>query len=213
MRIKSATVLLFILLSYAAFLSPVQALGQDSNTKPQTITLMARTKTNNYDNYTKAAFSFRYGINGDDAVKITRNDWDLRKRFRMPRCLRRGSLLYGNMNLNGDRDWFTVTLVTDDRSRIRDLGELGWYDDIKISILPACPEEDKSCTAVRFPSASSGKTVTDVNENVAKAVVGHMYLVRTKDRASDFYTLFRVEELKPSESCTISWKIVASPEE
>jgi hypothetical protein len=198
MRIKSATVLLFMLLSYAAFLSPVQTLGQDSNTKPQTITLVARTKTDNYDNYTKAAFSFRYGINGDDAVKITRNDWDL---------------LYGNISLNGDKDWFTVTLVTDDRSRIRELGELDWSYDIKIPILPACPEEDKSCAAVTFPSASSGKMLTDVNENVAKAIVGHMYLVHTKDRASDFYTLFRVEELKPSESCTISWKIVPSPEE
>lgn len=198
MKIKSATVLLLVLLSCPAFFSPEQALGQVSNAEPQTVTLMARKKTDDYDNYTKAAFSFKYGINGDEAAKITRNNWDL---------------LYGNINIDGDKDWFIVTLVNGDRSRIRDLGESDWSDGVTIPALPACPDDDDSCTVLRFPSYSSGKTITDENKNIAKALVGHMYLVHKKDRNSDFYALFRVDELKPNESCTISWKIVPAPEE
>lgn len=198
MMTKTASVLLLVLLSNAAALTRAKVLAQESNSKPQTVTLEARTITVDSDNYTKAAFSFKYGINGDEAVKTTGNGWDL---------------LYGNISLNGDKDWFTVALVGDDRSRIRDLGELDWSDDIKIPILPPCPEECEWCTAIRLPSASSEKVRTDVNENLAKAVVAHMYLVHTKDRSSDFYTLFRVEELRPSKRCTISWKMVPSPKE
>lgn len=52
-----------------------------------------------------------------------------------------------------------------------------------------------------------------------------MYVVHTHDRDSDlsdrttfdialdFYTLVRVEELKPNESCTITWKRIPSPKQ
>lgn len=137
--------------------------------EPGRITLLARAK---YQDYEKATFSFEHGIRDDPKLAITRNDWDL---------------LYGNSG-----DALDVTMVSDDRSRIKDLGPLNWSDDIVITELPAHP----------VPTREPGQP----------AVVGHMYLVHTRDRDSDFYALFRVEELKHSDSCTITWKLVPNPE-
>jgi hypothetical protein len=196
MRIRNTAVFMSLVLSFSTIVSVGQVLDQDSNTNLQTISLMAR-KTDNYDNYTKAAFNFRLGINGDDAVRNPRNEWDL---------------LYGNISLNGDKDWFTVAFGRGDRSRIKELGELTWTDHIEIPVLPACSEEG-DCTTVIFPSRLSKKSITDVNPNVVRAATGQMYLVHKKNRDADFYALFRVEALEPSETCTISWKLIPPPKE
>ena len=45
-----------------------------------------------------------------------------------------------------------------------------------------------------------------------KAIVGHMYVIHVVDRSSDFYALFRVEALERGDKCTISWRLVPSPE-
>ncbi len=44
------------------------------------------------------------------------------------------------------------------------------------------------------------------------AIVGHMYVVHTRDTETGLYALFRVEGLDPGKSVTISWKSVQSPE-
>lgn len=129
---------------------------------------------NDTDNYTRAAFSFKYGANGDDALKLTRNNWDI---------------LFGN---SPTPDAFDVTTVTDDRSRIQDLGEHDWSDEIAMPRLEAYEKP------TREPSV--------------RAVVGHMYLVHSKDRDTDHYTLFRVDHLLPGECVTITWKLLPSPE-
>jgi hypothetical protein len=49
------------------------------------------------------------------------------------------------------------------------------------------------------------------NEPDINAVVGHMYVVHTKDRETDLYFLFRVEALDPLKRVTISWKAVQRP--
>ena len=98
-------------------------------------------------------------------------------------------LLFGN---NPSSDTFDVTMVIDDCSRILDLGEFTWGNRLEIPLLPAHDQP------TREPSV--------------KAVVGHMYLVHTKDTETDLYALFRVEELEPGKSVTISWKIIPSPE-
>lgn len=147
--------------------------GQTSNDEPRFVTLQARRKTDVQDNYVDAAFSFEHGMNGKEAVRVTFNDWDL---------------LFGN---SPGIDTFDVTMVTDDCSRIKDLGELGWYDFFEIPVLPAHPEP------AREPSV--------------RAVVGHMYVVHTKDRETDMYALFRVEALESKTSVTISWKRVPPP--
>lgn len=149
-------------------------LSRELSGEPQTVTLLARKKVSGVDNYTRAVFSFKHGVNGDAALKVTRNDWDL---------------LFGNSPLP---DAFDVTMVTDDRSLIRDLGTLNWSDAFDVPALPAHLEP------TRAPSL--------------KAVVGHMYVVHTKDIDDDHYALFRVEALEPSESVTISWKLITSPE-
>jgi hypothetical protein len=149
--------------------------SQTVNDEPRFVTLQARRKTDVQDNYVVAAFSFEHGVNGKEALPVTRNDWDL---------------LFGN---SADADNFDVTMVTDDCSRIKDLGAFGWYDSFKVPVLPAHPEP------TREPSV--------------RAVVGHMYAVHTRDSETDIYALFRVEALEPRTSVTISWKRVPPPVE
>jgi len=98
-------------------------------------------------------------------------------------------ILFGN---SPSLDTFQVTMVVDDRSRIQDLGALNWGDSFQVPEVPAYP------VPTRDP---------DVN-----VIVGHMYVVHTKDTETDLYALFRVEALVPRTSVTISWKSVRSPE-
>jgi hypothetical protein len=142
--------------------------------QPRTVTLAARRIINGIDNYTVAAFSFEFGVNGDAALPLTRNDWDI---------------LFGN---SPDRDDFQVTMVVDDCSRILDMGALNWSDNFQVPAITAYP------VPTREPNVN--------------AIVGHMYVVHTKDSDSDLYALFRVEALEPLKSVTITWKGVQSPE-
>jgi len=205
-----AFLLVLVFLGCPAFLSPKQVLSENINTNPaRRITLLNRRKTENHDNYEKASVSFREGLAISDPLAAGRNDRDL---------------LYGALNLNGDRDWFTVAFGLRDRSRIQDLGSMDWSDDIVVPVLPILPcPRNGSCHRIQIPSSLSGKTILDVNPHLAKPMVGHMYLVHTHDRdlseprryaytLSDFYTLFRVEELRPNESCTITWKRIPAPQ-
>jgi len=94
--------------------------------EPKTATLFSRAKYKNIEDYGKSTFSFKYGVRSDDVGReVTRNHYDLQ---------------YGQINWNGDSDWFTVTSVTDDRSRIKDLGEMNWSDIVEIPLLPASIE-------------------------------------------------------------------------
>ena len=152
--------------------SPVFA--QTLNGEPQIVILLARRKVDDVDNYRQAAFSFKHGVNGDAAMKLTRNNWDL---------------LFGNSPLP---DAFDVTMVTDDCSRIKDLGALNWSDTFDVPALPA------HLKPTREPSV--------------KAIVGNIYVVHSKDTDDNHYALFRVESLEPGKSVTISWKLITSPE-
>jgi hypothetical protein len=147
--------------------------GVKVQSEPRTVTLPARRITNGVDNYVNAAFSFEFGMNGAEAVLVTRNDWDI---------------LFGN---RPDRDTLGVTMVVDDCSRIRDLGALNWSDAFQVPAIPAYP--------------------VPTNEPDVAALVGHMYVVHTKDTNTDLYFLFRVEALEPLKSVTISWKPVQRP--
>jgi len=172
---KLQPLLVSVVLVFAVLLlgAPVKS-AQNLFAKPQTVTLVARRQREGFDNYTRAAFSFKYGANGDSAQKIVRNNWDV---------------LFGN---SLDADIFDVTMVTDDCSRIRDLGKLDWSEIVNVPVLPAYT------TPTREPSV--------------QAVVGHIYEIHVKDRDNDHYALFRVESLAARESVTISWKLAPSPE-
>ena len=39
-----------------------------------------------------------------------------------------------------------------------------------------------------------------------------MYIVHIKNWESDQYAMFRVEKLTPSDNCSVTWKVVSSPE-
>lgn len=147
--------------------------GQTSNevlfnvkvqTEPRQVTLAARRIINGVDNYVDACFSFEHGTNGEGALTLTRNDWDIQ---------------FGN---NPNTDSFNVTMVVDDRSRIQDMGALNWSDSFQVPILPAHP-------------------VPTIEPSV-NTIVGHMYVVHTRDTETDLYALFRVEALVPRTSVT-----------
>ena len=137
-------------------------------------TLVKRKSENGVDNYAYATYSFKCGGNGLEIQRLCRNNWDL---------------IFGN---SSTPDSFDVTMVTDDRSRIKDLGKNDWGDKFFVPKLAAYEEPE--------------------NEPSVKAVVGHMYLVHTRDSENNHYVLFRVERLLPEESVEISWKIIDRPQ-
>jgi len=106
----------------------------------------------------------------------------------LPLTLNDWDILFGN---SPDRDTFTVTTTGGDRSRIQDMGVLNWSDAFQVPVLPANP--------------------VPWNGPAVDAIVGHLYVVHTKDTQTDLYFLFRVEALEPRTSVTISWKAVQRP--
>ena len=139
----------------------------------KTATLLKRTVENGVDNYAYAAFSFAFGGNGPDVQRQCHNNWEV---------------LFGNSPLS---DAFDVTMVTDDRSRIKDLGKFDWSDKFVVPTLSAYEEPE------REPSI--------------KAIEGHLYLVHSRDTNTDLYALFRVEKLDPGKNVEISWKTIPRP--
>ena len=129
--------------------------------------LLSRSKHNDTD---KATFSFEYGVRDGPSQPATRNDWDIE---------------FGNGG-----DLFAVTLVTDDCSRILDLGKMRWRE-VRLENLPGLPAHSSPAREPQVP-----------------AVQGHVYLVHTKDRDTDSYALFRVESLTAGDRCRISWRVL-----
>lgn len=86
-------------------------------TEPRRVTLPSR----GADNFADACFSFEFGMNGEDAVRVTLNDWDIE---------------FGN---NPNKDTFNVTLAGDDRSRIEDMGPLNWTDAFQVPVVTPHP--------------------------------------------------------------------------
>jgi hypothetical protein len=104
-------------------------------------------------------------------------------------CRNNWDLLFGN---SPTPDAFDVSTVADDRSRIKDLGRYDWNDKFYIPRLPAYEEPER--------------------EQSVKAIVGHMYLVHTRDTDNNYYVLFRVERLVSEESVEINWKMIDPPQ-
>jgi hypothetical protein len=128
--------------------------------------LLSRSKHNDWD---KATFSFEYGIR-DDPKHVPRNDMDIE---------------FGNGG-----DLFGVTMVTDDCSRILDLGKMSWRE-VRLENLPSLPAHPSPAREPQVP-----------------AIQGHMYMVHTKDSDTDTHALFRVESLTPGDRCRISWRML-----
>jgi hypothetical protein len=169
-----------------------------SQDEPQQITLFSRAAylTEKNQGYGRSAFNFQHSVRSDDKdwTRITRNYY---------------SVLYGNISMNHDSDWFSVSSGGDEPSRIKDLGELRWSDAFYTPFLPANP---RLYSGIRDPRRGESYESSS-EERVTKVVVGHLYVVHIKNEVSDFYAMFRVDSLQPSDHCTISWKVVSSPEQ
>ena len=206
---KRLAILVFAALLCIGFASVLSA--RLENKPGQRVTLQLRKQTPQNDNWEKAIVYFGPDETYDANVGL-KNNWDL---------------LYGGLNYNGERDWLKVNSDRNSWSRIRDLGELDWSDDIKVPVLPILPcRTDEPCGRIHIPPPQSGKKINDeeLNPHIAKPVVGHMYVVhRLREKLPgdrprlesqfDYYALVRVEELKPNESCTITWKRISTPQD
>lgn len=144
--------------------------------------------------YGKSSFSFQYGVRSDVGKEITKNDWDIK---------------FGYTTINESSDYFGVTMLSSDRSRIKNLGKKNWSDLKQVPVLLANAGPYKG---IRFPLNGESIEVTSEGQ-IAKVIEGHMYVAHIKDNDTDLYVLLRVEELVPNDRCTISWKVVPSPEE
>lgn len=151
----------------------VRVAAQIPSEEIKTGKLLARASENGVDNYIYATYSFKFGGNGPEIQKLCRNNWDI---------------LFGNSVLE---DGFDVTMVVDDRSRIKDLGKYNWEDKFYVPTLSAYEEPER--------------------EESVRAIRGHIYLVHTRDRDNNHYALFRVERLISGESVEISWKLISPP--
>ena len=186
---KTLFVIAFVM---STFCSP-QAHGQKADAKaaPQTFTLFSRAKYKNQD-YGRSAFNFQHGVRSEG------ENWSLRFN---------GDLLYGSISIGDDSDWFSVT-GGEGTSRIKDLGQLEWSD---IYYTPPLPADPRVTSGIKFP-APGESFESSSDGQVAKVVADHIYLVHIKNRESNLYAMFRVDALEPSDNCTISWKMVQSPE-
>lgn len=187
------------MVAFALIIIPPQIRGEFSYQNTGQWTDIQKTILYTRDNqedkdYGKAYFSFQYGVRSDVETEKTKKDWDIK---------------YGYASINGSSDYFGVTMISNDRSRIKDLGRQNWSDIKQVPILPGNPGPYKG---IRFPF--NGESIEETSEGqVTKVVEGHMYVAHIKDEDTDLYALLRVEKLVPNDRCTISWKVVASPEE
>jgi len=165
----------------------------------QTATLHPpRDKTTGKYDEGRACFSFKYGLrkdafNGDPEL----DDWDLG---------------YGFAAIN-HQDWFILHNSNENRTVIRDLGELNWSDSFKappLEPLPLLPKGEPRNVLVDA-SGDTGALWAKTTRIMAKVVRGHMYLMRIKDEQTDFYAMFRVEEFEQGSYCRISWTLIPSP--
>jgi hypothetical protein len=155
--------------------------------QPQKATLLAHHKYNS----AKASFNFEFGVRVDSKSPLTHNQ-------------------YGGITLDGDSDWFEVPMGRDSRSQLKDLGELTWAEIYYVPILPASSIPHNSGMG---HTHIAGKMVSTSPEGVlVKAAAGHIYLLHSKHDQTDLYVMFRVDALKAGDECSISWKIVPSPE-
>ena len=164
----------------------------DPDSEPRSATLLSHIAHNDF---AKSNFNFKLGVRGDSTSPPTGNIYDIR---------------YGGISYDGDSDWIDVPIAHGSRSKIIDMGALDWAEVFDVPILYPNPEP---YDGGRRSSFSNGRLLSSSPENtMVKAVVGHMYLLHTKDKERDLYVMFRVESLKPRDEVTITWKVVPSPE-
>jgi hypothetical protein len=195
MNTKFASLILVLLLAVVICSIGHSADAQqssDSDSQPQSAILLSQIA---HKDFAKANFNFQLGVRGDSISPSTRNIYDIR---------------YGGLSYDGDNDWLDLPIAHGSHSKIIDMGAVNWADVFDVPILYANPEP---YDGARSDSFGNGKLIRSLPENtMVKAVIGHMYLLHTKDNDRDLYVMFRVESLKAGDEVTVSWKVVPSPE-
>lgn len=134
--------------------------------------LVARGYASEMDNeraYVVATFSFEHATR-DDEQNVVRNDWDL---------------LFGN----GQGNQLTVRMVTDDASRMWNLGEVD-FDT--------------------FKPGDAGQNAGTGGEN-AVAREKHLYVIHTLDSETNLWAKFQVLELEEDKSVIFRWELIEDP--
>lgn len=174
------------------------ALNASGQTGPveQRVTLFSYMK---YRDTSRASFSFERGVRGAPASPADADNFDI---------------IYGNLKIGRDADWFTIYFQSHHRSRVVDVGKKRWADVRRTpSLPPSRPQPlDPEKALPGMVDASAGVKKHAPYDQFVRIRPGHIYLMHVKSRRKDFYVLFRVEELNPGDSCTISWKAVPPPE-
>jgi len=167
-------------------------LSPPRKSEPQQVILFSRITPGGRDD-PRSAFNF-YGVRGDDkqGLRVTHNGIHL---------------VYGNISINRDTDWFALSTGGDDSSRIKDLGEMQWAD---VSDAPFLPANPRSSRGFRLPGKGMSFEQSSDGQ-ITRAVAGHMYVVHIRNNGAEFYAMFRVDSLVPSDHCTISWRVMRSP--
>jgi len=154
----------------------------------------ARDPVTKYYDEGKSHFSFKRGATQD--VTRSTKDWDLS---------------YAAWVMDGE-DWFGLHFGPETRSIIRDLGKFTWDDTYPIPVLEPRPlvEKGKKWEPLLVTSDPNGAWTR--SGELVKVVLGHMYLLHVKDETADFYVIFRVDDFEQQRWCTISWRIIPTPE-
>lgn len=116
----------------------------------------------------------------------------------------RYDIRFGGLTVNGDNNWLEIAERRGTHSVLKDLGAMDWADVKSVPLLAPSPLPHTGMLTHR------NRTVGP-EEVIVRAVVGHMYVLRVKDRKTDYYVMFRVEAIDPVGACTLSWKRVPAP--
>jgi len=142
--------------------------------------------------YGKSAYNFYARARSDNWPNVIKN---------------RAHLLYGSLSMNGDSDWFSVSAGGFNLTRINDLGAKQWAEVVDTPYVSVAPHAN---AGIRVPRP--GESYEESSEGrITKVVLGHLYVIHIKYDNEDYYVLLRVDELVPSDRCTISWRVVPPP--
>lgn len=166
-KTASTVFILFLLVGTASPPTNADEHGKSLQANAQEVTLFSRiAHADKERSYGKSAFNFRYGLRSDSEewLRVAHNAYDL---------------LYGNVSIDGDLDWFHISTTGENCSKIKDLGALQWSDVKAVPVLPATPP---ALSGIKAPlPGQSWEESTE--QRVTKAVVGHLYVVHIKNRA------------------------------
>lgn len=144
------------------------------------------------DGYGRSAYNFYARARSDNWPRSVKN---------------RAHLLYGSISMNHDSDWFSVSMGGPNRTRIEDLGAKQWTE---VSDTPYVTVAPRSSEGIRAPRPDESYEKSSEGR-VTRVVLGHLYVIHIKYDNEDYYVMLRVDELVPSDRCTISWRVVPPP--